>query len=47
MKSIEQVMYRLTGHGVIEDLAEVMRENYPEFAASEEKHHAAVTTLRD
>lgn len=47
MKTIEQVMYHLTGRGVIEDLAEVMRENYPEFAAAEGKHHTAVATLRD
>ena len=47
MKTIEQVMYHLTGRGVIEDLAEVMRENYPEFAAAEGKHHTAVATLSD
>jgi len=47
MKTIEQVMYSMTGRGVIEDLTATMRENYPDFAEAEPKYHAAVAKLRD
>ena len=46
MKTIEQIMQPMTGAGVIEALKEVMRKDYPEFAASIPKHEAAITALR-
>lgn len=35
MKTLDAIMYHITGHGVIEALADVLRKNDPEFVESE------------
>lgn len=47
MKTIEDTMYHFTGHGVIEALCQVLRENDPEFADCEEHYANAVDFLRN
>ena len=47
MKTIEEIMYNLTGHGVIDALSQVLRENDPEFIEAELRFKAAVELLRE
>ena len=46
MKTLDAIMYHIAGHGVIEALADVLRENDPEFVESEKLFLAAVKVLR-
>lgn len=46
MKTLDAIMYHIAGHGVIEALADVLRENDPEFVESEKLFLAAVEALR-
>lgn len=46
MKTLDAIMYHIAGHGVIEALADVLRENDPEFVESEKKYLDAVEALR-
>ena len=36
MKTLDEIMYHVTGHGVIEALADTLREKYAEFAEAEQ-----------
>ena len=47
MKTIEEIMYHLTGHGLIEALAKTLRENDNTFVESEKGYTQAVTALRE
>lgn len=46
MKTLDDIMYHIVGQGVIEALADVLRENDPEFVESEGLFYATVETLR-
>ena len=46
MKTLDAIMYHIAGHGVIEALADVLRENDPEFVESEKLFLAAEEALR-
>lgn len=47
MKTIDNIMHHLAGHGLIEALAETMREASDEFADDEKAYSAAVDALRE
>lgn len=47
MKTIEEIMYHMTGHGLIEALAKTLRENDNTFVESEKGYTQAVTALRE
>ena len=46
MKTLDTIMYHLAGHGVIETLADVLREKDAEFVELEKLFHASAETLR-
>lgn len=46
MKTLDEIMYHVTGHGVIEALADTLREKDAEFAEAEQGYLAAVEALR-
>ena len=47
MKTIKDIMYNLTGHGVVEALSQVLREYDTEFNDAEKRYIVAVETLRN
>ena len=47
MKTIDEIMYHLAGHGIIEALADTLREHDPEFAMTEKNYHSAIEVLRN
>ena len=46
MKTLDEIMYHVAGHGVIEALADTLREKDAEFAEAEQGYLAAVDALR-
>lgn len=46
MKTLDEIMYHVTGHGVIEALADTLREKDAGFAEAEQGYLAAVDALR-
>lgn len=46
MKTLDNIMFYITGHGVIEALTDVLRENDADFVESKKKYVSAVETLR-
>ncbi len=47
MDMLENIMYHMAGHGVIEALADTLRKNEPEFAETEKAYLGAYETLRN